>query len=650
MSTSDARQRRSRLIAEMSRNIKLNEISINSSIASKRNHDRSYASSTGSNHGTVSSSSSGTGSSRHGTISGDSTRSTDFDPERDEALMSTQRMDFDVSQKLPQIRDTARKYGRWAPRRTDDFKINTSAIGRAFPDFTQGDTEMSLSIEQPRPHHATKQSLDDSPLASITNGTRLRGSPRKPRPQSPILEALGRKENKETSASKPTSEPVIRKENKEVGPSKPSMEPVSRKEDKENIAPQKPYRDPYDSVDNDTFSTLPKPSPLKYQAQVDDEFTESSFGEGPSLTKPNTSQPLAAKVSSSIAPPTSQTKAAAARTGQSFVIPSMLTEEVPTATITKPIVQNGKVVTRRSRQRPVNHFEGERQEENIYQMLDLLKEKVADLEKINQSTQQTIAGLQRDNDQLATEKKEAEARTAQLLSENREAEARYAQLLAEKNELKASSKDTQNAIKELQHKVADFDLVKGIRSQGERIIAGLQQKVAEHERINTQAQRFIKEIQEDNDQLVRENELLHSAKSEAQHTITSLRSEVSQRDTFYTEKVTNLEKIVGGLKEKVAHDPTKVSQRVGLDPDATVRPSMPPKDALMEIIESCEADLLHLKGKWSKASRIYEAHDPSLGKRKRESTKLDLDNLGRAIEEKSNLIYQLYDVLEGLDD
>ena len=150
--------------------------------------------------------------------------------------MSTQRMDFDVSQKLPQIRDTARKYGRWAPRRTDDFKINTSAIGRAFPDFTQGDTEMSLSIEQPRPHHATKQSLDDSPLASITNGTRLRGSPRKPRPQSPILEALGRKENKETSASKPTSEPVIRKENKEVGPSKPSMEPVSRKEDKENIA------------------------------------------------------------------------------------------------------------------------------------------------------------------------------------------------------------------------------------------------------------------------------------------------------------------------------------------------------------------------------------------------------------------------------
>lgn len=646
MSTSDARQRRSRLIAEMSRNIKLNDLSMTSSIASKRNNDRSFASSTGSKHGTVSTSSIG---SRHGTVSGDSTRSTDFDPERDEALMSTQRMDFDVSQKLPQIRDTARKYGRWAPRKTEDFKINTSAIGRAFPDFTQGDTEMSLSIEQPRPHHTTKQSLNDSPLASINNGTRLRGSPRKPRPQSPILEALGRKENKETAASKPTSETVNGKENKEAGPSKPT-EIISRKEDKENIAPKNPYRDPYDSIDNDTFSTLPKPSPLKYQAQVDDEFTESSFGEGPSVTKPNTSQPLAAKVFASNVPSTSQTNPLAARTGQSFVIPSMHTEEVPTTTITKPIIQNGKVTTRRSRQRPVNHFEGERQEENIYQMLDLLKEKVADLEKINQSTQQTIADLQRDNDQLATAKRESETRTAQLTSEKREVEARYAQLASEKKDLETRNTEIQITIKELQHKVADFDLVKGIRSQGERIIAGLQQKVAEHEKINTQAQRFIKEIQEDNDQLVRENELLHSAKSEAQHTITSLRSEVSQRDTFYTEKVTNLEKIVDGLKENVAHDPRKVSQRVGLDADATVRPAMPPKDALMEIIESCEADLLHLKGKWSKASRIYEAHDPAIGKRKRESTKLDLDNLGRVIEEKSNLIYQLYDVLEGLDD
>ncbi|KAK0113623.1 hypothetical protein ONS95_013868 [Cadophora gregata] len=645
MSTSDARQRRSRLIAEMSRNIKLNDLSITSSIASKRN-DRSFASSTGSKHGTISSSSTG---SRHGTVSADSTRSTDFDPERDEALVSTQRMDFDVSQKLPQIRDTARKYGRWAPRRAEDFKINTSAIGRAFPDFTQGDTDMSLSIEQPRPHHTTKQSLDDSPLASINNGTRLRGSPRKPRPQSPILEALGRKENKEVAASKPTTQTVIRKENKEAAASKFVSDAISRKEDKENIAPKHSYRDPYDSVDNDTFSTLPKPSPLKYQAQVDDEVTGSSFGEGPSVTKPNTSQPLSAKLPPLI-PSASQTKASAARTGQSFVIPSMPTEEVATTTITKPIIQNGKVVTHRSRQRPVNHFEGERQEENIYQMIDLLKEKVADLEKINQSTQQTIAHLQRDNDQLATEKREVEARNAQLISEKKEAEARTAQLISDKKEAEARNKETQIAIRDLQQKVADFDLVKGIRSQGERIIAGLQQKVAEHERINTQAQRIIKEIQEDNDQLIRENELLHSAKSEAQHTITSLRSEVSQRDTFYTEKVTNLEKIVDGLKEKAARDPRKVSQRDGLDADATVRPAMPPKDALMEIIESCEADLLHLKGKWSKASRVYEAHDPALGKRKRESTKLDLDNLGKAIEEKSNLIYQLYDVLEGLDD
>lgn len=62
----------------------------------------------------------------------------DFDPEN-EAIMSTRRMDLDFSQKLPEIRDTAKKVGRWnGGRQTNDFVINTSAIGRAFPDFSQG--------------------------------------------------------------------------------------------------------------------------------------------------------------------------------------------------------------------------------------------------------------------------------------------------------------------------------------------------------------------------------------------------------------------------------------------------------------------------------------------------------------------------------
>lgn len=89
-------------------------------------------------------------SSRHsdGAASPEPTTS-DFDPEN-EAIMSTRQLD-NHSQHLPQLRASAQKYSRFAPRSSEpDFAINTSAIGRAFPDFSQGGTsseEDSISIE-----------------------------------------------------------------------------------------------------------------------------------------------------------------------------------------------------------------------------------------------------------------------------------------------------------------------------------------------------------------------------------------------------------------------------------------------------------------------------------------------------------------------
>lgn len=112
---------KSRLLREMSRDL-------NRSI-------HSVASSTGSNHGTV---------------SADSTM-TDFNPQKDEAIMSTQQLDNNYSQKLPELRTTAKKYGRWAPREHTDIVINTSAIGRAFPGFSEGDSsDDSVSLEVAR--------------------------------------------------------------------------------------------------------------------------------------------------------------------------------------------------------------------------------------------------------------------------------------------------------------------------------------------------------------------------------------------------------------------------------------------------------------------------------------------------------------------
>ena len=88
------------------------------------------------------------GSSRHSLdLASPQPTVSDFDPEN-EAIMSTRQLDNNVQQ-LPELRASAQKYSRFT-RPEPDFAINTSAIGRAFPDFSQGGSSSdddSLSIE-----------------------------------------------------------------------------------------------------------------------------------------------------------------------------------------------------------------------------------------------------------------------------------------------------------------------------------------------------------------------------------------------------------------------------------------------------------------------------------------------------------------------
>ena len=173
MAASADSRHRSRLIREMARDL--------------NRHDHSCASSTGSHHGTV---------------SDDST--TDFDPEN-EAIMSTRQMDLNISQRLPELRDTAKKYGRWNGNRqqTNDFVINTSAIGRAFPDFSQGGSsdESSFHVEVGR-GAKTKQRVAsrvpqteysdniDSPVVSIGDFKILSTPPSKGQSKYPRQDSL----------------------------------------------------------------------------------------------------------------------------------------------------------------------------------------------------------------------------------------------------------------------------------------------------------------------------------------------------------------------------------------------------------------------------------------------------------------------------
>ena len=97
----------------------------------------------------------------------------DFDPEN-EAIMSTQQIDNNVQQ-LPNLRASAQKYNRFSrPSRImdsvgqsePDYAINTSAIGRAFPDFSQGASSSdggSMSIEMGR----GAKRASDGPIARL---------------------------------------------------------------------------------------------------------------------------------------------------------------------------------------------------------------------------------------------------------------------------------------------------------------------------------------------------------------------------------------------------------------------------------------------------------------------------------------------------
>ena len=75
----------------------------------------------------------------------------DFDPEN-EALLSTRQLD-NTTQRLPALRASAQKYKSYS-KPEPEYAINTSAIGRAFPDFSRepSSDEDSMSIELGRGH------------------------------------------------------------------------------------------------------------------------------------------------------------------------------------------------------------------------------------------------------------------------------------------------------------------------------------------------------------------------------------------------------------------------------------------------------------------------------------------------------------------
>jgi hypothetical protein len=95
--------------------------------------------------------------------------------------------------------------------------------------------------------------------------------------------------------------------------------------------------------------------------------------------------------------------------------------------------------------------------------------------------------------------------------------------------------------------------------------------------------------------------------------------------------------------------PSPVSGRKDLEDltNMTVRPSKAPDLALAEVIKTLEDEVTHLKLVRERVNQKYNSHDPALGKRRRGELKAELDRLTALLEKRCDVVYGLYDVLEG---
>lgn len=423
MALSPSSRHRSRIIREMTQDL------------NKTNH--SYASSTGSHHGTV---------------SDDSTVSDIFDPEN-EAIMSTRQMDLNFSQQLPELRDTAKKYGRWNDGRQPDFVINTSAIGRAFPGFSEGgSSDDSLSMEvgrgaktrqrtssqQTRPQYSNNDI--DSPIVTVGDFQILSTPPTKAPSKLSQQQDAPRSSTRKESSSKRTS---AHKENIPPPNSLTSVKRISGyisgatrtssgeqrrtlaelhaqvadDSDGSYIADERPATVTIAAKSSRFANNQPRKSPLasvsgQGKQKVTDALIDALAGRRTISQKQTPSKPPSnGTVTSNTLNPTNQ----------SFLLPNMPDiSEVVSGTFkngTPVFTRSGKVQTRFSsnstERKAHDGLDGipiPQEEKDIFLSLQLLQEKVATLEMEKADTQNYLEELQNENYRLQAEREEFQKR------------------------------------------------------------------------------------------------------------------------------------------------------------------------------------------------------------------------------------------------
>lgn len=81
--------------------------------------------------------------------------------------------------------------------------------------------------------------------------------------------------------------------------------------------------------------------------------------------------------------------------------------------------------------------------------------------------------------------------------------------------------------------------------------------------------------------------------------------------------------------------------------EPTIRPSQPPALALATVMKTLEDERAHLMIEQTRWQMVYNRHDASMSRRRRNHIRDSLESIAIRLEEKADQIYSLYDVLEG---
>lgn len=457
--------------------------------------------------------------------------------------MSTRQLDNDTSNtnpKLPKLRDTAKKYGRWAPRQPE-FVINTSALDKAFPDFTQGSIDDALdteSIEVGRGAKTRQRGASrnprfdysdnfDSPIV-VGEYKVLRSPPRgHDEEMDPMLKDIKRSSVQKTTTSQHRN--LSQKENlppsaqkSATGSPYVSNASLASGGQRRTLAELHAY---VADESNGSISLDSRPAHRNFQAKST-RFSSQSKAQQPTtlLKKQQLEDVLAAKsrAASNTTPSRGSGKSfQVVNTGasntpnptqQSFILPAatefsqMVSAETGAAGI--PVIVRGGMVQARTLNRfsgkfdDVDGIEVPTEEEDIYLSVELLKSRVAQLETEKADSEKIVNDLQRDNFQLQTKMKEFERRrrsdSALGIADGGSDNDRDRNVIAEKAKLQAHAASLQNLLDESRHKASSQELrLKTNTAERDHAVKQL-----------AQAERLLEQLRAENDGLKEENESL----------------------------------------------------------------------------------------------------------------------------------------------